>query len=215
MSENVILTKKYGAQQIKPVDENEVRRYAGYSGKGIDEDGALTDVLRMVEKDLSGRLSYRVCYRRMPISWEEETPVMPFYCKSKNLASCIKGCYEIIVFAATIGIEADRYIAKSQKLSPLRALIAQAYSAERVEALCDKFCCEIRELLKEEMLCATARFSPGYGDLPLETQADIFRLLDCGRQIGVYLNESLLMSPSKSVTAIFGIKKSNGKTDTQ
>ena len=49
------------------------------------------------------------------------------------------------------------------------------------------------------------RFSPGYGDLSLEMQRDIFRVLDCPRKIGLTLNESLLMSPSKSVTAIIGI----------
>ena len=51
------------------------------------------------------------------------------------------------------------------------------------------------------------RFSPGYGDLPLELQKDVFRVLDCPRKIGLSLNESLLMSPSKSVTAIIGIGK--------
>ena len=35
--------------------------------------------------------------------------------------------------------------------------------------------------------------------------SDFFELLDCNRQIGVSLNDSLLMTPSKSVTAIFGI----------
>ena len=50
-----------------------------------------------------------------------------------------------------------------------------------------------------------SRFSPGYGDLGLEMQKDIFAVLDCPRKIGLSLNESLLMSPSKSVTAIIGI----------
>ena len=36
-------------------------------------------------------------------------------------------------------------------------------------------------------------------------QKDIFKVLDCERKIGLTLNESLLMSPSKSVTAIVGI----------
>ena len=51
-----------------------------------------------------------------------------------------------------------------------------------------------------------ARFSPGYGDLPLEFQREIFRALDVPRRIGVSLGSSCLMSPSKSVTAIVGIK---------
>jgi len=36
-------------------------------------------------------------------------------------------------------------------------------------------------------------------------QRDIFAVLDCPRKIGLSLNGSLLMSPSKSVTAIIGI----------
>ena len=48
------------------------------------------------------------------------------------------------------------------------------------------------------------RFSPGYGDLSLEVQKEIFSLLDCPRKIGVSLGDSLLMTPSKSVTAIIG-----------
>ena len=54
------------------------------------------------------------------------------------------------------------------------------------------------------------RFSPGYGDFPLEAQKDIFRTLDCSRKIGLTLNESLLMSPSKSVTAIVGLSPCAG-----
>ena len=34
--------------------------------------------------------------------------------------------------------------------------------------------------------------------------------MDCPRKIGLTLNESLLMSPSKSVTAIFGITDGPG-----
>ena len=63
------------------------------------------------------------------------------------------------------------------------------------------------ELLKAEGVFLKPRFSPGYGDLPLSMQTDIFRVLDCPRKVGLTLNNSLLMSPSKSVTAIMGIHK--------
>jgi len=57
------------------------------------------------------------------------------------------------------------------------------------------------------------RFSPGYGDLPLETQREIFDVLDCSRRIGLMLNDSLLMSPTKSVTAFVGVggEEKNGR----
>ena len=49
------------------------------------------------------------------------------------------------------------------------------------------------------------RFSPGYGDLPLEVQRTLFSLLEPMRHIGLSLTDSLLMSPTKSVTAFVGL----------
>ena len=63
---------------------------------------------------------------------------------------------------------------------------------------------EIRaELLPGESL--VQRYSPGYGDFPLECQPGLFRLLGVQRNIGVTLTDSLLMLPTKSVTAVIGI----------
>lgn len=207
MQENTIFIKMYKESEILPVNENEVWRYSGYFGKsgGVEEE--LETVLKSVKTDLNGKFSYKVCYKRMSIEWKSEMPVLPFYSKSKNLALRLKGCDEIILFAATVGLEIDRYVARAQKVSPLKALIANAYGTERIENLCDTFCGDMGEKLKCENLSLTKRYSPGYGDLPIEAQSELFRLLDCSRQIGVSLNSSLLMSPSKSVTAIIGLKK--------
>ena len=49
------------------------------------------------------------------------------------------------------------------------------------------------------------RFSPGYGDLPLEIQKDLCRMLNASRRIGLTVSESMLMVPCKSVTAVIGI----------
>ena len=54
------------------------------------------------------------------------------------------------------------------------------------------------------MYC-TDRFSPGYGDLPLSLQADFLRVLDAGRKLGITSNESFLLLPCKSVTAVVGL----------
>ena len=64
-----------------------------------------------------------------------------------------------------------------------------------------------REIMQAEGIHFTDRFSPGYGDLPLDVQKNIFPLLDCERKIGLTLNESLIMSPSKSVTAFVGMAR--------
>ena len=51
------------------------------------------------------------------------------------------------------------------------------------------------------------RFSPGYGDLPLSVQPTVLAALDAQRRLGITLSSSLLMTPTKSVTAIIGMFK--------
>ena len=48
------------------------------------------------------------------------------------------------------------------------------------------------------------RFSPGYGDLPLAMQREIFAALPLEKALGLTLGENLLMTPTKTVTAIAG-----------
>lgn len=206
MAENTIFVNKYRYELTKfPIDEKEIWRYAGYFGDIPSITDELKNELSAVIRELENAFSFLVCYRRMEIEWENDMPVLPFASESKKLAACLKGSSEVVLFAATIGLEIDRKIARYQRISPLKALLMQAFGAERVECLCEVFCDEIKQEAAQEGLSVTTRFSPGYGDLPLEKQRDFFRLLDCNRQVGISLNESLLMSPSKSVTAIFGI----------
>ena len=58
--------------------------------------------------------------------------------------------------------------------------------------------------IRDSGLAVRPRFSPGYGDLPLALQREVFAALDCPRRIGLTLSDSLLMSPTKSVTALIG-----------
>ena len=82
----------------------------------------------------------------------------------------------------------------------------QAIGAERIESLCNIFNTELATKMNSQDKKLAPRFSPGYGDLPLEIQSDIFRVLNCSTKIGLTLNKSLLMTPTKSVTAIIGIR---------
>ena len=56
-----------------------------------------------------------------------------------------------------------------------------------------------------EPLFMTERFSPGYGDSPLEMQTQLLELLDAERQLGITLSKGYMMSPSKSITGIMGL----------
>ena len=207
MNDKTVLIKKYNANDVHkfPIRMHEVWRYAGYAGAVDEVDEELKKVFNEIKEELKSAIKFQVCYLRLPISWEKGMPVLPFEAESKGLAGCLAGSDEIVMFAATIGLEIDRHIAKYKRFSPVKALLMHAYGAERIESLCDYFCEEIKKESLEKGKFTTARFSPGYGDLPIEKQKDFFRLLDCSKNAGISLNESLLMTPSKSVTAIFGI----------
>ncbi|MBQ8174868.1 MAG: Vitamin B12 dependent methionine synthase activation subunit [Clostridia bacterium] len=197
--ENTIYTRSYGAP---PWNRREILRYAGVKGDTSELDALLQSCLDEVED----KLVYRVCYREFAVTQHPAYFDLGFLkSASAGLKKNLSGCESIILFAATIGIEIDRLIARSATVSATKALLFQAIGAERIESLCDAFNCNITEQKAAEGLRTRPRFSAGYGDFPLEAQKDIFAVLDCSRRIGLTLNESLLMSPSKSVTAIIGV----------
>lgn len=196
-------------EQLAAYDYREIKRYAGIigktSGSSVENENYM-EVLEECIKELKPVLTYRVSCRREKLEWKDNRPVFPFeYPPSKDIAVNLKGCDEAVFFAATIGIGVDRLIAKYSRISPVKALFMQAIGAERIEALCNLFNEEIRQTVEREGKALRPRYSPGYGDLSLSIQKDLMVLLDCSRRLGINLNDSLLMSPSKSVTAIIGI----------
>jgi len=191
---------------LPPVDRREVVRYMG----ARETSAELSALLDSCIEETNDCFSPRVCSMEIPICLSENGVELPFGAvESRSLRRHLEGCDQAVLFAATVGIEIDRHIAKYSRLSPARALCLQALGTERVEALCDRFCEALASTCAARGLCVTSRFSPGYGDLPLLIQRDLFRLLDCPAKIGVTLNDSLLMSPTKSVTAMVGMKGAN------
>ena len=180
-----------------PLDRREALRYAGARELPPEQAPLFEECVA----ELLPLLSYKVCWRFFSVVANSDDLDLGFAkVASKSLAANLSGCKKIMLFAATVGIAPDRLVAKYGRISPVKALFCQAIGAERIEALCDVFCKEIAS--QEGTL--RPRFSPGYGDLPLELQSQIFAVLDCSRKIGLSLTSSLLMTPTKSVTAIVG-----------
>lgn len=185
--------------QAPPVCEREILRYA--SCREADKN-TLALLRECVDKALP-LISYKVCYKVLDLKISgEECGFGAFCLKSKDLAKNLSGCERVLLFGATVGLSLDRLISAQARLSPARALFLQALGAERIEALCDEFC---KTFEKENGVSLNPRFSAGYGDLALEAQKEIFKALNPEKNIGLFLNESLMMSPTKSVTAFAGI----------
>ncbi len=182
-----------------PVNQREIFAYMNTAATPETE-ALLSECL----KEATPVLSYRGCYTCVPITVTEASVDFGFACAaSEDLAKNLAGCKQAIVFAVTVGSGIDRLIARYEQISPAKALCFHAIGAERAETLCNTFN-EFFNTLHPKTL--HPRYSPGYGDLPLSFQHPLFSVLDCPRKIGLTLNESFLMSPSKSITAILGLE---------
>ena len=207
-----MLTAVYKNEYKAPgIDRREALRYAGVRGESLDAEALLSDVI----SECSDALSYKAVYAVLSITEatellglsekpSHETPGRPY---SELYSSRLEGAERVIFVAASIGVSLDRMIKRYEVSSPARAVILDALGAERVEALLDVLCADMNSEAIAHGYRLLPRFSPGYGDLPLTVSSRILSLLDAGRLLGISLNESLLMSPSKSVTAIIGIMK--------
>ena len=181
-----------------PADRAEILRYARSGGGDPTVDLLLDGVLGEAEEVMT----YRVAYREVAVIKEGGgvtvggTP-MP----SRALTEALGDADRALLLATTLGAGLDRLLLRYGRTSPARALLLQAIGAERVEAVLDAF----TRKAEEKYGRLGRRFSPGYGDLPLTLQSRLLPLLDAGRTLGITLAPSLLMSPTKSVTAIIGI----------
>ena len=160
-------------------------------------------LLGEVIAEAKNAFSYKVCYSVCTPKIDGSSVDLGFFStESRALAKNLAGTSRVIVFAATVGFEIDRLIMKYTRTSPSRALMLSALGAERIEALCDAF----SEDIKKEFGKCRPRFSAGYGDLSIGVQRKLFNFLNPSARIGLTLTDSMLMSPTKSVSAFIGIE---------
>ena len=86
-----------------------------------------------------------------------------------------------------------------------RARARDCCASAAVESLCDGAERTLKRQYPDHFF--PHRYSPGYGDFPLECQNQILTLLDAPRRIGLTASQSHILIPRKSVTAILGISR--------
>ena len=190
-----------------PIRKDEMIRYMGQNKSEATKEifDLVDDSFKVVEKNLM----FKSCYRRFKIELRDNYEVDLGFRKvnSTGLFRNLQHCKEIYIFVATLGFGIDRQIKKYSNISPVKSLSFQGIGSGLIEDYCNYLNDYIRKIEEKKGNILKPRFSPGYGDLPLDLQKDIFKELDVTKKIGVVLNESLLMIPSKSVSAIIGITK--------
>ena len=191
------------------IDKSEVLRYLGYHGGEIDEalsekiEGAMADAQRVA------RPRYLYGYFNLSEDGNALGPnsavaPLPGGDIKRHLAGC-KGCYFL---AATLGADVERELRKLQATDMSRAVIFDSSADDLIERVCDRAQGEIAAICKSKGLYITDRYSPGYGDLPIEMQGAFVSALDAQRRIGLTASEYHVLTPRKSVTAVIGVSES-------
>ncbi len=192
------------SKQEFSVEFHEILRYLGYEKQNPEP--VVKAQIEAVADEVLSALNCYACYHLCDIFVAGDTiDFGVFSVTSHDLAKALFGCGKAFLFCATIGAGVDRIIAKYSQTKPSAAVIAQAAGAAAIESFCDLVCRRIAEKQSEKHCSLRPRFSSGYGDFSLSYQKEIFRVLDCAKHIGVSLTESLMMTPTKSVSAVVGI----------
>lgn len=202
---NTVYSHFLPVENIIP-DKKEIMRYMEQKGE------ASPDIIRLIETNIKNTLSKaspKGAFVIQNLKFDKgKIKIGESIFESENLSKNLLGCDKAIVFTLTLGADADRAIQSGKASSPLESLIISAIFTDVIEKYADIFTGELqREFLKSNEYLKP-RFSPGYGDFKLENQPMFIKATDSMRRCGVSLTDSLMLTPSKSITGVIGISKS-------
>lgn len=184
--------------ELEKLNRNEAVRYLG--GAGIRLNYRMDVLMDECEKAVLEKASPKYLYV------EKDLPC-PQIMGGKDIESHLNGCEKAIVMCATVGSEVDKLIRISQISDMARAVVMDSLASVAVEQVCNAFDKIIAEKYSDYNM--TFRFSPGYGDYPIELQKIILQMLDAPKKIGLCTNDNFLLTPTKSVTAVLGLSKNH------
>lgn len=160
------------------------------------------DTIALCEERLKSVITYKYAFVKVPVDFKAENicdlgfgDIVSF-----DLCKALKGSQNAYIVGATIGIGADRLISRLNITSPAESFITDSLASAAAETLCVYADVELRGNGKKPF-----RYSPGYGDMSLSYQPEVLKMLNADYSLGITLNESLIMTPMKSVTAIMGV----------
>ncbi len=208
--------------RLTDLNYNEILMYLGHSGQEVTPE--VDAQIRKCMEDVRRCAAPRLVYCRLPV---RDGVIVGFLPEGgpnadpdraaldgeaagsagmgEDIREILMPCREAVLLAVTLGAGMEQEIIRREVTDMAEALILDACASVAAENVCDRFEEDLRAELAEEGLFLTSRFSPGYGDFPVECQRGLCEVLNTARRIGLTVTESSMMVPRKSVTAVMGI----------
>lgn len=193
-------------------NKHEVLRYLGYRNQLIDK--LTNDLIEESMNEMRDLIRPRYIYKFFNIKRREEEIYLSnsnFNLVGESIKKHLSKSEECILIAVTLGNGVDTKIRYYEKISMAKALILDACATVAIEEVCDKVCEELKEKMQSENKTLTLRYSPGYGDLPIDIQKSFLTILDTGNTIGLTASSHNILIPRKSVTSIVGVVEKDEK----
>lgn len=187
------------------IPRTEVLRYLGYTGKSIDPytDQLIDECLREIREISNPKHKigvYDLEFQPDGIYVQNTTLILD----GQDIANHLQYANKCALMAVTLGIQVDKRIKFYNLTNLTKAVILDACATAYVETVCDQVESKLRTLAQQDDMQITFRFSPGYGDLPIEMQNDLLQVLNAPITIGLTATPEHILLPLKSVTAIIG-----------
>ncbi len=184
---------------------DEVLRYMGVPPEKADPAtrALALDSSRQLGQAVHPRWTYRIC----SLSPESDGVRMDnrLLLPGRDIKAHLEGCSQAVLFALTLSSDVDGLIRRTEPVDIARAYALDCCATAAVEHLCDQAEQHLQAMFPGCFF--PFRYSPGYGDLPLDIQSDLLDLLDAPRRIGLTCSSSSILIPRKSVTAILGVSE--------
>ena len=178
------------------LDIPQALRYLGVPDAG---DAALHALLQKAEQTLRDTAKPRA------VSLRAGREALAACLQGEDIARHLEGCEKCVLLACTLGAVVDAAQRAANAADMAYAVVLDALASVLAEQTADAAENALREQACGEGLFLTGRFSPGYGDYPIQLQNELLRLVDAPRKIGLCATSSHLLTPRKSITAVLGL----------
>ena len=188
------------------INKDEVLRYLGYKDQVLD--GITNRLMDESIKEINDLMEEKYVYKFFNITrgkgklWIKDTNLRLLGEDIKKHLAHSESC---ILMAVTLGHEVDTIIRYYEKISMTKAIILDACASTAIEEICDEVNDELEVKVSKDNKVLTSRYSPGYGDLPIDMQNSLLDILGAKKSIGLSVTSHNILIPRKSVTAIIGI----------
>ena len=213
-SSSALKTLAKGSVKVT-LDRQMALRFLGYTGQSVEGDllARFEALAKRCEQTNEGRYVWLVDQIDLDRSVFEGSgaQLVLRHCglvlPGKECAKHVRGASKVVLLACTLGQRCEQEFRQLKAINTLDYIMYDSCASALTEAAGNAVHDILSEAARAEGLYAHARFSPGYGDLPLSVQPAFLATLNAQRTLGLTTTDTNLLVPTKSITAVVGLFK--------